>query len=78
MARKCSICTHPEKDSVDILLVSGISLRKIAKRFNVTSAAVNRHLKNHIPLQLLRVKADQELRSAENLNEEVKLLNTKI
>ncbi len=78
MARKCSICIHAEVDSINLLLINGLSLRAIAGRFQVTRTSLQRHFRTHIPAILLKVKADQELGSAENLNEEVKILNTKI
>ncbi len=78
MARKCSICIHAEVDSINLLLINGLSLRDIAGRYGVTRTSLQRHFRTHIPAVLLKAKADRELRSAENLNEEVKLLNTKI
>lgn len=43
MPPSCSICTHPKRVEIDAELRSGTSLRNVAKRFEVSVSAVNRH-----------------------------------
>jgi transposase-like protein len=45
---KCTICFHPQRDAIDTTIRSGASLRNIAKQFNVSPAAVNRHKSSHL------------------------------
>ncbi|MGA7094761.1 MAG: hypothetical protein WBX23_12085 [Candidatus Cybelea sp.] len=46
MPRACSICTHERTAEITKALTSGDSLRAIAARFEVTTAAAQRHLRN--------------------------------
>ncbi len=48
MPPKCSICYHPDRQTIDQALVSGETLRDIAQRFAVSRDALYRH-KAHIP-----------------------------
>ncbi len=44
MALACSICEHPARNAVDGLIASGaMSLRAIARQFEVSHDAINRH-----------------------------------
>lgn len=45
---KCTICVHPQRHAIDAALRSSVSLRNIAKQFNVSSGAVNRHKISHL------------------------------
>jgi hypothetical protein len=51
---RCGGCTHPERAQLDAALVSGTSLRTVAKRFSISTSAAHRH-KAHIPSSLVRV-----------------------
>src|SRR6266853_6675167 len=39
----CSVCLHEAHEVIDSLLLSGGSIREVAKRFGVSPAAVHRH-----------------------------------
>ena len=39
----CSVCQHPNADSIDAALADGTSQRSAAERFGVSRSAVNRH-----------------------------------
>lgn len=50
MAGKCSICEHPKRGEIDRALVTrSASMRNIAERFGVSTTALARHKKGHIP-----------------------------
>ena len=53
MARKCSVCQHPEIDKINQRIASGESHRSIARRFGFSSSTVDRHVKNCLSKQLL-------------------------
>jgi len=44
MTRKCTICSHPERNEIDMLLLSGTSsLRDIADQFGISKSSLERH-----------------------------------
>lgn len=45
---RCTICQHPERYRMELLLVSGAGRRAIARKFQVSADAVWRHGKTHI------------------------------
>ncbi len=48
MGRLCTVCTHPERGTIDEDLKTDRPLRDIAARFGVSTAALHRHY--HHPL----------------------------
>jgi len=56
MARPCSVCTHPERDEIDKLLIRGEPYRTIAKQFRISESAVFRHKASHIAADLRDVR----------------------
>lgn len=49
MSKKCSICEHEQLEQINMELMSGVSLRTVAKKFNVSHSALHRHKCEHIP-----------------------------
>lgn len=66
MAMKCTICNHPEAESINFDILGGESLRNIAKRYDVSYSSVNRH-KKHIPATLVDAKQAEVVSSADRL-----------
>jgi hypothetical protein len=60
MPRRCTVCDHPEKHSIDEALVSGAPCRSVAKRFGLSESAVYRHKTEHLPAHLLKVREVEE------------------
>lgn len=55
MARRCTVCTHAERERIDKDLIAGeVGLRKLAVRFGTSLAAMWRHQQNHLPGTLAR------------------------
>lgn len=48
MPRRCTICIHPERAAIDRQLLSSVTLRSIAQRFDVSEYALIRHRENHL------------------------------
>lgn len=44
MPRRCTICTHPQREEIDRALASGQSFRSIANHFGVSRPSLRRHL----------------------------------
>src|SRR5215208_5184631 len=74
MPRRCTVCYHSEKHSIDEALVTGVPYRSVAKRFELSESAVYRHKSEHLPAHLLKAREAEEVAHAENLLEQVRTL----
>ena len=74
MPRRCTVCDHPEKHSIDEVLVTGAPYRSIAKRFRLSESAVYRHKTEHLPANLLKAKEAEEVAQADDLLDQVRYL----
>jgi hypothetical protein len=61
MPRRCTVCDHPERHSIDEALVTGAPYRSVAKRFGLSESAVYRHKTEHLPAHLLKAREDEGL-----------------
>lgn len=43
MARKCTICTNPQRGAIEAELAAGASMRSISRRYQVSTGALARH-----------------------------------
>ncbi|MEN6341045.1 MAG: hypothetical protein ABFC89_00635 [Methanospirillum sp.] len=66
MPPRCSICHHPDRETIDRALVSGESLRNIAEQYSVSSTALHRH-KAHIPTAVATAHEAGEVAEADRL-----------
>ncbi len=71
MARKCSICSHPEQDAINERLVAGEANTKLSSEFVVSEAALRRHKEKHLPERLLRAREVEEISDADRLKTEL-------
>jgi len=71
MTRICTICTHDERQDIDVALVRRVSYRDIAGQFHVGKSALQRHAQEHIPALLVEAYKAQELADAESLATEL-------
>jgi len=68
MASKCSICSHPDRNQIDQLLLQGASLRDLEARFGVSRSALSRHKKEgHITQQVVKAHEVKEAADADTL-----------
>jgi hypothetical protein len=74
MPRRCTVCDHPERYSIDEALVSSGPYRSVAKRFGLSESAVYRHKTEHLPAHLLKAKEVEEVARADDLLEQVRHL----
>jgi transposase-like protein len=70
------VCDHPERHSIDEVLVTGAPYRSVAKRFELSESAVYRHKAEHLPAGLLKAKQVEEVAQADDLLEQVRHLQT--
>lgn len=66
MSRVCTICKHPEREAIDTGLVTLVSYRNIAKRYDVSTTALVRHHDDHLPADLVKAKEAEAI--ARNTN----------
>jgi hypothetical protein len=71
MPRSCTLCEHPEKDTIDRELVGSASNRSVASLYDVSEAAVRRHKANHLPAKLVMAVKAAEVVEADNLLHQV-------
>jgi hypothetical protein len=76
MPRECQVCSHPDVFTINERLVGiggKLSLRNIAKQFDVNYQAVNRH-REHIPEMLAKAYQAEEIAQADSLLERLEAL----
>ena len=59
MSARCTVCTHDELEEIDAALVTGSTLRDIARRYGVSKDAASRH-KAHVSRALSQVVAARQ------------------
>jgi hypothetical protein len=74
MPRRCTVCDHPERHSIDEALVTGAPYRSVAKRFELSESAVYRHKTEHLPAHLSKAREAEEVAQADDLLEQVRNL----
>ncbi len=73
MPRRCTVCDHSERYSIDEALIA-TPYRSVAKRFGLSESAVYRHKTEHLPAHLLKAKEAEEVAQADDLLEQVRYL----
>lgn len=76
MARTCSVCASPDRDSIDLALVAGKPLRDISGQYALSVSALHRHAQNHLPETVKAAYAVQEQGHAVELLDRVEGLIT--
>lgn len=74
MGRRCTICTHAERDEIDRRIVSGSSYQAIHREFDVGAEAVRRHHDAHLSPALAALAAQREEEEAAGLVARVEAL----
>ena len=72
MARRCSVCTSPDRPAVDQALVNHRPFRDITRHFGLKKDALIRHHDAHLADFLLKAKAAEEAAEADDLLAELR------
>ena len=56
MPRRCTVCDHLERHSIDQALVTGAPYRRVAKRSELSESVVYCHQTEHPPAHLLKAR----------------------
>ena len=72
MARKCTVCTHPQREELDQALVAGQSVSDLAARYStIGRMALQRHKEHHLPQTLILSKDAEEVSRSDQLLEKL-------
>ena len=71
MVRVCTICSHAQRHQIDVALVHREPYRYIASRNSVSTGALQRHAREHLPALLVKAYEAVERDDAEDLAKEV-------
>ncbi len=71
MPRSCTVCTHDERHAVNVALVQREPYRHIASRYSVSTGALQRHAKDHLPELLAKAKDAVDVAEADSLLERI-------
>ena len=75
MTRRCTVCDHPDRSSIDTALVAGASYRVISGRFPGSStSALQRHAANHVPAAVAQAQQARAVAHGDNLLTQVEEL----
>lgn len=78
MGRPCTVCTHPARQEIDKLLLSGTPYREIVGQFGISKSALGRHkTEGHIIHSLIKAKEAKEIADADALLEEMLKLHAR-
>lgn len=62
MPQTCSVCKHPDLSAIEVAIISGTSLRNIAKQFSCSATAIYRHKENCLKPAVTATQADMKSR----------------
>jgi hypothetical protein len=74
MPRVCTVCRHPDCDTIDAALVAGTTFRSIAIRFDLSEGALKRHKAEHLPAALAAAQAAAEVAHGDDLLAQLRAL----
>jgi hypothetical protein len=77
MPRRCTVCDHETRTSIETALISGAPLRDIAGRYGVSKSALERHKADHLPAGLAKAREAEEAARADDLLSEVRGLQAR-
>jgi hypothetical protein len=73
MPRRCSVCTHPDRENIDEALVGATAMSAIAAKYrDISEDALGRHKANHLPAKLVMAEKAKEVAQADSLLEQVR------
>jgi hypothetical protein len=75
MPQICSICRHEKRDEIEKAIFGGEPLRKIAKHYGASPAAVFRHKRAHLSTALLQSKRAADEIKANTLFDRLRAIN---
>ncbi len=75
MARRCSVCTHPQRGAIDLALVAGASRNGLATAYGLAETSLRRHEAAHLPAAMVRGEEAREEARALDVIQQLKAIN---
>jgi hypothetical protein len=73
MPRRCSVCTHPDRENIDEALVGATAISAISAKYrDISEDALGRHKANHLPAKLVMAEKAKEVAQADSLLDQVR------
>ena len=73
MPRRCSVCTHPDRENIDEVLVGATAISAISAKYrDISEDALGRHKANHLPAKLVMAEKAKEVAQADSLLDQVR------
>ena len=76
MPRICTVCSHDEAHAINVALVHREPYRHIAARWNVTTSALQRHSREHLPQLLVEARRSVDEHEALDTLKQLKAINS--
>jgi len=70
LVKRCSVCQHKERRTIDLELVARSPLRSIADRYGLSKSSLDRHVE-HIPTNLIQARRARYIADADFLLAEI-------
>ena len=77
MPRSCTICTHPQRETIDEALVGGVAFPSLIAEYRVSKDSLSRHKAKHLPAKLVMAQAAEEVAQADTLLDQVRDLQSR-
>jgi len=77
MPRRCTVCLHPDRPAIDLMLVNHRPFRHISSRFSLSTRSLYRHHDDHLAETLAKAKAAEEQSRGDDLLEQLGAIRTK-
>ena len=73
MPRRCSVCTHPDRENIDEALVGATAISAISAKYrDISEDALGRHKAKHLPAKLVMAEKAKEVAQADSLLDQVR------
>lgn len=73
--RPCSVCQHPDRPAIDMMLVNHKPFRAISRQFGLSKDAVLRHHDDHLPAVLAKAREAEDVAHAIDVVGQLKAIN---
>lgn len=78
MARRCTVCAHPECEAINLALSAPTTvLAALSRECGVSEDALRRHKDNHLPAAMVKATAAAEVVRADDLLQQARDLQAK-
>jgi hypothetical protein len=77
MGNTCTICKSKHREEIDLALVNGEPLRRIAENFGMSTSALVRHKGAHLSEAIMKAKEVQDMMQGDRLVVQMQSLNAR-